>query len=112
MEKNLFVVAGRSGKKVVLEHLGHPCPKCKALATVQLTRTERQLILFNRRIKDTATVRYECHACDWKNRSLPETWADDKPRDRLAQSPSLFSLPTRKKHLIHPNPSLHSLPYV
>ncbi|KAI7859487.1 hypothetical protein BDC45DRAFT_530721 [Circinella umbellata] len=66
-----FVIVGNSGKKISLEHASHPCPKCKASASVQLTRSEKQLIVLNKRIANNMRVRYECSKCSWKNEELP-----------------------------------------
>ncbi|KAI9497774.1 hypothetical protein BDB00DRAFT_745644, partial [Zychaea mexicana] len=66
-----FVIVGNSGKKISLEHASHPCPKCKADASVQLTRSEKQLIVLNKRIANNMRVRYECSKCNWKNEELP-----------------------------------------
>ncbi|KAL1930091.1 hypothetical protein VTP01DRAFT_1245 [Rhizomucor pusillus] len=66
-----FVIVGNSGKKISLEHQSHPCPRCKSQASVQLTRSEKQLIVLNKRIANNMRVRYECSKCSWKNEELP-----------------------------------------
>ncbi|KAI8371606.1 uncharacterized protein BYT42DRAFT_580843 [Radiomyces spectabilis] len=66
-----FVLVSNSGKKISLEHASHPCPKCKSEASVQLMRSEKQLILLNKRIANNMRVRYECNKCKWKNEELP-----------------------------------------
>ncbi|CAO3596279.1 unnamed protein product [Absidia cylindrospora] len=71
MTTSTFIFASKSGRKISLENVSHPCPQCKHIASVQLTRSERQLILLNKRIKDTNSVRYECSECGWKNTELP-----------------------------------------
>ncbi|KAI7864356.1 hypothetical protein BDF14DRAFT_1708607, partial [Spinellus fusiger] len=58
------------GKKISLEHAIHSCPRCKQMS-VQLTRSESQLILLNKRIANNMRVRYECSSCKWKNEQLP-----------------------------------------
>lgn len=74
--KPLFIVGGND-KKLILENSAHPCPKCKKLDTVQLTRSETCIIIFNKRIElpNSMRVRYECRMCHWKNETLP----DDDP---------------------------------
>lgn len=64
-------LVGNSGKKISLEHASHPCPRCKNHASVQLTRSEKQLIVLNKRIANNMRVRYECSKCNWKNEELP-----------------------------------------
>ncbi|KAI8344147.1 hypothetical protein BC941DRAFT_342146, partial [Chlamydoabsidia padenii] len=59
------------GRKVSLDHTSHPCPHCHHNASVRLVRSERQLVLFNRRVRDSNSVRYECDQCRWKNTELP-----------------------------------------
>ncbi|ORZ00192.1 hypothetical protein BCR43DRAFT_521265 [Syncephalastrum racemosum] len=66
-----FVIVGNSGKKISLEHACHPCPRCKSEASVQLTRSEKQIIVLNKRIANNMRVRYECSKCNWKNEELP-----------------------------------------
>ncbi|KAI8391012.1 uncharacterized protein BYT42DRAFT_478843, partial [Radiomyces spectabilis] len=66
-----FFAASSSGKKISLERATHACPRCKNKASVQLMRCEKQVILFNKRITDNTTVRYECSQCRWKNEELP-----------------------------------------
>ncbi|KAI9026522.1 hypothetical protein CLU79DRAFT_742131 [Phycomyces nitens] len=67
---NLLLVAN-PGKKISLEHATHPCPRCKHQSSVQLTRSEKQIIVLNKRISDNTSVRYECSQCRWKNEELP-----------------------------------------
>ncbi|KAI8088787.1 uncharacterized protein BX664DRAFT_358430 [Halteromyces radiatus] len=71
MTKCSFIFAGKSGRKISLENVAHSCPQCKSEASVRLTRTERQLIILNKRIKDSISVRYECEDCSWRNTELP-----------------------------------------
>jgi hypothetical protein len=66
-----FILLSNSGKKISLEHATHPCPRCKNQNSVQLTRSEKSLILLNKRLTDNTTVRYECSQCKWKNQNLP-----------------------------------------
>ncbi|KAI7899443.1 uncharacterized protein BX663DRAFT_520941 [Cokeromyces recurvatus] len=66
-----FIIISNSGKKISLEHASHPCPRCKNPTSVQLTRSEKSLIVLNKRITDNSTVRYECSQCRWKNQMLP-----------------------------------------
>ncbi|KAI8993385.1 hypothetical protein BDB01DRAFT_776129 [Pilobolus umbonatus] len=66
-----FVLVSNSGKKISLEHASHPCPRCKNQGSVRLTRSEKSLIVLNKRITDNSTVRYECSQCRWKNQMLP-----------------------------------------
>ncbi|CAO3635524.1 unnamed protein product [Mucor fragilis] len=70
-----FVLLGGNDRKIKLENATHPCPRCKKPDTVQLTRYENELIIFNRRIAlpNNMSVRYECNQCKWKNQSLPES---------------------------------------
>lgn len=72
-----FILVGGNDKKLILENATHPCPRCKREDTVQLTRREKNLILFNKRIElpNSMRVRYECRTCNWKNETLP----DDDP---------------------------------
>ncbi|CAO3636939.1 unnamed protein product [Cunninghamella echinulata] len=71
MKPSHFILVSKSGKKIALENTAHPCPQCKNHASVQLTRSERQFILLNKRIKDSTSVKYECHHCHWKDSQLP-----------------------------------------
>ncbi|KAI7868185.1 hypothetical protein BDF14DRAFT_1797081 [Spinellus fusiger] len=66
-----FVFVSSPGKKTLLEHATHPCPRCKHQGSVQLTRSDKQLIVLNKRISDNTSVRYECSQCRWKNEQLP-----------------------------------------
>jgi hypothetical protein len=66
-----FVLVSNSGKKISLEQASHPCPRCKSQNSVQLTRSEKSLIVLNKRITDNSSVRYECSQCKWKNQMLP-----------------------------------------
>ncbi|KAI7906811.1 uncharacterized protein BX663DRAFT_419666, partial [Cokeromyces recurvatus] len=61
-------------RKIYLENATHPCPRCKKLDTVQLTRFENELIICNKRIglPNNMSVRYACKSCNWKNDSLPD----------------------------------------
>ncbi|KAG2201430.1 hypothetical protein INT47_001479 [Mucor saturninus] len=72
-----FVLFNGNDKKLILENATHPCPGCKRQDTVQLTRSEKNWIVFNRRIElpNSMRVRYECRKCRWKNETLP----DDDP---------------------------------
>lgn len=83
-----FVLVSNSGKKVSLEQASHPCPKCKSQNSVQLTRSEKSLIVLNKRITDNSRVRYECSQCKWKNQMLPYDVRDSTELDRyLAENP-------------------------
>jgi hypothetical protein len=68
-----FVLVGGADKKISLEHQAHPCPRCKNQNSVQLTRSEKQLILMNKRVgkPNNMRVRYECASCSWTGKSLP-----------------------------------------
>jgi S-adenosylmethionine:tRNA-ribosyltransferase-isomerase (queuine synthetase) len=68
---------GGNDRKILLEKATHPCPRCSRPDTVQLTRFESELILFNKRIAlpRNMTVRYACKVCKWRNKALP----DDDP---------------------------------
>jgi Zn ribbon nucleic-acid-binding protein len=68
-----FVIVGGADKKISLEHQGHPCPRCKLQDSVQLTRSEKQLILMNKRVgkPNNMRVRYECAHCSWNGKTLP-----------------------------------------
>ncbi|CAO3631004.1 unnamed protein product [Mucor hiemalis] len=72
-----FIILGGNDKKLILENATHPCPRCKKADTVQLTRSETFLIVFNKKIElpNKMRVRYECQKCHWKNETLP----DDDP---------------------------------
>ncbi|KAI7871618.1 hypothetical protein BDF14DRAFT_1715560, partial [Spinellus fusiger] len=69
----LFLVGGQD-KKIPLEQQRHACPKCKCSVSVQLTRCETQLVVFNKTISklNNTYVRYECNECKWKNEKLPD----------------------------------------
>ncbi|KAI9314505.1 hypothetical protein BX666DRAFT_1967424 [Dichotomocladium elegans] len=67
-----FIIVRNTGKKFSLEHGSHACPRCKDQASVQLTRSEKQIILLNKCITSSTRVRYECSKCNWKNAELPE----------------------------------------
>ncbi|KAI8330001.1 hypothetical protein EDC96DRAFT_528915 [Choanephora cucurbitarum] len=71
MSANNFTIVSTPGKKISLERNSHPCPKCRHHASVQLMRSERQFILFNKCISNSMRVRYECSKCKWKNEELP-----------------------------------------
>lgn len=73
-------LVGGNDRKIKLENATHPCPRCKKPDTVQLTRYENELIVFNRRIAlpNNMNVRYECNQCKWKNESLPENDPSNK----------------------------------
>ncbi|SAM05900.1 hypothetical protein [Absidia glauca] len=94
-----FIFASKSGRKISLENASHPCPQCKSPASVQLTRSERQLILLNRRIKDTNSVRYECNECGWKNAELP-TESSIASLYRYLNTTSYTSLPSSDNYSI------------
>lgn len=81
-----FVLVSNSGKKISLEHASHPCPKCKKQNSVQLTRSEKSLIVLNKRITDNSTVRYECSHCKWKNQMLPFDGRESAELDRYLSS--------------------------
>ncbi|RCH87059.1 hypothetical protein CU098_000906, partial [Rhizopus stolonifer] len=72
-----FVLVGGNDRKILLENTTHPCPRCKRDGTVQLTRFENELILFNKHfdLPNHMQVRYACRVCHWKNENLP----DDDP---------------------------------
>ncbi|KAG2193819.1 hypothetical protein INT46_003694 [Mucor plumbeus] len=69
-----FILCGND-RKIKLENATHPCPRCKRPNTVQLTRYENELIVFNRKIAlpNNMIVRYGCNQCKWKNQNLPES---------------------------------------
>ncbi|CAO0799992.1 unnamed protein product [Mucor circinelloides] len=77
-----FVLVSNSGKKISLEHASHPCPRCKNQSSVQLTRSEKSLIVLNKRITDNSSVRYECSQCKWKNQMLPYDGRESAELDR------------------------------
>lgn len=77
-----FVLVSNSGKKISLEHASHPCPRCKNQNSVQLTRSEKSLIVLNKRITDNSRVRYECSQCKWKNQMLPYDGRESAELDR------------------------------
>lgn len=77
-----FILVSNSGKKISLEHACHPCPRCKNQNSVQLTRSEKSLIVLNKRITDNSTVRYECSQCKWKNQMLPHDGRESAELDR------------------------------
>ncbi|KAG2207924.1 uncharacterized protein EV154DRAFT_507111 [Mucor mucedo] len=66
-----FTFVSKPGKKIALERVSHPCPKCKHYASVQLIRSEKQLIVFNVILSSVMRVRYECSKCNWRNEALP-----------------------------------------
>ncbi|KAI9473699.1 MAG: hypothetical protein EXX96DRAFT_579003 [Benjaminiella poitrasii] len=66
-----FKFVSKPGKKISLERTSHPCPKCKHHASVQLIRSEKRLILFNKCVSSIIRVRYECSQCTWRNEELP-----------------------------------------
>lgn len=72
MSTGSFVIAANPGKKISLEHATHQCPRCKNPTSVQLVRSEKQLILLNKKITNNMHVRYECSNCKWKKTELPE----------------------------------------
>ncbi|KAI8137180.1 hypothetical protein BJV82DRAFT_675073 [Fennellomyces sp. T-0311] len=73
-----FTLVGGHDKKIPLEQQFHPCPRCEE-SSVQLTRSETQLVIFNQRIGRSTNmrVRYECQSCGWKNENLPDNPHDD-----------------------------------
>ncbi|KAI8374431.1 uncharacterized protein BYT42DRAFT_518120 [Radiomyces spectabilis] len=73
-----FVLLGGQDKKISLEQQRHPCPRCKHESSVQLTRCETQLVIFNKHVgkPNKMRVRYECSECGWKAESLPENPED------------------------------------
>ncbi|CAO3580171.1 unnamed protein product [Absidia cylindrospora] len=94
MTTNTFIFASKSGRKISLENVSHPCPQCKHQSSVQLTRSERQFILLNRRIKDSNSVRYECTECHWKNAELPTESSMASLQRYLTTTTSYTSLPS------------------
>ncbi|GAB5586056.1 hypothetical protein Unana1_00956 [Umbelopsis nana] len=68
-----FVIVGGADKKISLEQQGHPCPRCKSQDSVQLTRSEKQLIVLNKPVgkPNNMRVRYECANCSWNGKTLP-----------------------------------------
>ncbi|KAI9314102.1 hypothetical protein BX666DRAFT_2139681 [Dichotomocladium elegans] len=89
-----FTFVGGHDKKIPLEQQYHPCPRCNQ-ASVQLTRSESHLILFNRHIGKTSNmrVRYECSRCGWKNEQLP-----DNPNNSLTDSSNKQPWETEDSH--------------
>ncbi|KAI8098080.1 uncharacterized protein B0P05DRAFT_523327 [Gilbertella persicaria] len=71
MSAHNFTIVSTPGKRISLEKASHPCPKCRHQASVQLIRSERQWIVFNKCISNSMRVRYECSKCRWKNEELP-----------------------------------------
>ncbi|KAI8096321.1 uncharacterized protein BX664DRAFT_291133 [Halteromyces radiatus] len=69
-----FVLIGGNERKIPLEQQYHPCPKCHHTASVQLTRSETQLVILNKTIRkpNNMRVRYECRECHWKDQNLPD----------------------------------------
>ncbi|KAL0097958.1 hypothetical protein J3Q64DRAFT_1716049 [Phycomyces blakesleeanus] len=89
-----FVIVANPGKKISLEHATHPCPRCKHQSSVQLTRSEKQIIVLNKRISDNTSVRYECSQCRWKNEELPyDTEAEVRRYLNDAEYQDVFSRP-------------------
>lgn len=80
MSTGSFVIAANPGKKISLEHATHQCPRCKNPTSVQLVRSEKQLILLNKKITNNMHVRYECSNCKWKKTELPD---DDTSLDEI-----------------------------
>ncbi|KAG2235224.1 hypothetical protein BDF21DRAFT_427428 [Thamnidium elegans] len=66
-----FTFVSKPGKKTSMEQASHPCPKCKHNASVQLIRSEKQWIIFNKIISSIMRVQYECSRCSWRNEELP-----------------------------------------
>ncbi|CAO3614211.1 unnamed protein product [Mucor hiemalis] len=66
-----FKIVSKPGRKISLERSSHRCPKCKHCASVQLIRSEKQWLLFNKCISSVMRVRYECSKCNWHNDELP-----------------------------------------
>jgi hypothetical protein len=89
----LYIIVSKPGKKISLERTSHPCPKCKHHASVQLIRSERQWIVFNKCVSSIMRVRYECSRCNWKNEELPFDTNDDM---KLAESRLIQYMPTTK----------------
>ncbi|KAI8885106.1 hypothetical protein K501DRAFT_271010 [Backusella circina FSU 941] len=89
MMSKCFVLLGGHAKKIRLENGSHSCPKCKRPDTVQLTRCETEIIIFNRKIEfpNNMRVRYECRTCRWKNNTLPEDDEDVCYQDQLKHHP-------------------------
>ncbi|KAG0173842.1 hypothetical protein DFQ28_002549 [Apophysomyces sp. BC1034] len=95
-----FVIVGNPGKKISLERASHPCPRCKHLS-VQLTRSEKQLIVLNKRIANNMSVRYECSNCKWKNEELPDddtdlrSYRSDQSDNYYLSSPTSPTMPEK-----------------
>lgn len=85
---------GGQDKKIPLEQQFHPCPRCNHPSSVQLTRSETQLVIFNKQIGKSSNmrVRYECRLCGWKNEILPDNpddphqfWHEDDQKRRPSE---------------------------
>ncbi|KAI8380783.1 hypothetical protein BD560DRAFT_387101 [Blakeslea trispora] len=83
-----FVIVSNSGKKICLEQASHPCPRCKSPNSVQLTRSEKSLIVLNKRLTDNSRVRYECSQCKWKNEMLPYDGRESSESERYLSEAS------------------------
>jgi hypothetical protein len=70
-----FLFVKKPGKKISLEHSSHQCPKCKQ-TSVQLMRSEKRWMVFNKCIANDMKVRYECSRCSWRNTELPSSPED------------------------------------
>ncbi|KAI8061557.1 hypothetical protein BC940DRAFT_262554 [Gongronella butleri] len=71
-----FIFIGGNARKIPLEQQYHPCPRCRHSASVQLTRSETQLVIMNKLIgkPNNMRVQYECRQCRWKNEQLPDDY--------------------------------------
>ncbi|EPB86191.1 hypothetical protein HMPREF1544_07003, partial [Mucor circinelloides 1006PhL] len=58
-------------KKIALERMRHPCPKCKNHASVQLIRSEKRWTIFSKTVSSIMRVRYECSRCSFRDEELP-----------------------------------------
>ncbi|CAO3639668.1 unnamed protein product [Cunninghamella blakesleeana] len=112
MKSNSFILVSKTGKKISLENVAHPCPQCKHHASVQLTRSERQLIVLNKRIKETTSVKYKCTECRWKDSELPSNEDDSTLQRYLTTSYTSLSLPSTStddhQYYYYPNDTIHS----
>ncbi|KAI8877017.1 hypothetical protein K501DRAFT_128205, partial [Backusella circina FSU 941] len=71
-----FPLVKKPRKKISLEQSIHQCPKCKQ-TSVQLMRSEKRWMLFNKCIINDMKVRYECSRCSWRNSELPFSPEDE-----------------------------------
>lgn len=82
-----FRIVSKPGKKISLERSSHRCPKCKHSASVQLIRSEKQWLVFNKCISNVMRVRYECSKCNWRNNELP--YQDDNFNSAITDDQSI-----------------------